>query len=65
MEVQMKVITTVWLVSMFVLLLVAVLLLGNRILGIGLSDTLVRILGVTAILAIPIFVFFIIRRAKK
>ena len=65
MEVQMKVITTVWLVSMFVLLLVAVLLLGNRILGIGLSDTLVRILGVTAILAIPIFVFSTIRRAKK
>ena len=61
----MKVITTVWLVSMFVLLLVAVLLLGNRILGIGLSDTLVRILGVTAILAILIFVFSTIRRAKK
>ena len=60
----MKANNIVWLLS-FLLLCVSVLLLaGGLFAGVAMSDTLIRVLGITALVMLPIFVFASIRRKR-
>lgn len=53
-----------WCVSLFLIGLATIVLAGSRIVGIELNDTVVTILGVTDLLALPVLVFTTVKKMK-
>ena len=54
-----------WSVSLLVIGISAIVLLGSKIIGIELNDIIIRIIGVIDLLALPVFVFTTIQKAKR
>ncbi|MEF2920064.1 MAG: hypothetical protein U0O22_06275 [Acutalibacteraceae bacterium] len=54
-----------WSISLFIIGIVSIILFGSNIIGIELSDIVVRILGVIDLLALPVLVYTTVKKFKK
>lgn len=54
-----------WSISLFIIGIVSIILFGSNIIGIELSDIVVKILGVIDLLALPVLVYTTVKKFKK
>lgn len=55
----------VWGLSLLVIGVVTIILAGSRLIGIELSDVVVRIIGIIDLIALPILVYTTVKKLKK
>ena len=60
-----KKISIVWCISLLVIAVASIIIAGAKILGQELPDTIVRILGILELLAIPVLCYTSVRRINK
>ena len=57
--------SNLWAISLLVIGIVTIILAGSGLVGVKLSDTATRILGVIDLIAIPVLAFTTVRRIKS
>lgn len=55
----------IWALTLFVIGICTIILAGTNIIGIELSDVIVRIIGVIDLIAIPVLVYTTINKTQK
>lgn len=60
-----KTINYAWVISLFVIGIANIMIIGVNIIGIELSDIVIRIFGLLELVALPILVFTTVRKIKN
>ena len=60
----MKKINVIWIISLFVIGVVAVVLAGANIIGIDLPDITIRVLGLCDLVSLPLLVYTTVKKVK-
>ena len=60
-----KKIDLIWVISLFVIGSATMILIGDNILGIGLTDIVVRMCGVIDLVTLPVFTFSTVKKVRN
>ncbi|MBE5895757.1 MAG: hypothetical protein E7285_08865 [Lachnospiraceae bacterium] len=57
--------TIIWSISLLILSVATLIIVGAKIVGIELPDTMIRVLGIAELITLPIFVFASVKKFLK
>lgn len=57
--------TIIWSISLLILFVATLIIVGAKIVGIELPDTMIRVLGIAELITLPIFVFASVKKFLK